>query len=110
MITGRLRTSLHSQFTTSEVGSRAYLKLHPDTAKNLGLTEGDLVSIESRRGRIDDLQLQLTEDIDPRVVWASDGWWVKDGNMNLLTDDLHTAFGHTPGFNSVLVSVTKSTT
>jgi hypothetical protein len=27
--------------------------------------------------------------------------------QQILTDDRHTAFGHTPGFNSVLVRVSK---
>jgi anaerobic selenocysteine-containing dehydrogenase len=52
--------------------------------------------------------LEITEDLDPRLVWSSDGWWSDDGNINLLTDDKHTAFGNTPGFNSVLVRVRKS--
>ncbi len=87
---------------------RAFLRMHPDTARSLGLTEGQLVDIESRRGRVEGVVLHLTEDIDPRVVWASDGWWMRDGNMNMLTEDRHTAFGHTPGFNSVLVRVVPS--
>jgi len=52
--------------------------------------------------------LLLTDDIDPRVVWTSDGWWLHDGNMNIFTQDRHTAFGHTPGFNSVLVRIVES--
>jgi anaerobic selenocysteine-containing dehydrogenase len=87
---------------------RAYLRIHPQTAENLGLMDGDRIDVESRRGVVHNLKLILTSDIDPRVVWSSDGWWQDDGNINLLTDDRHTAFGHTPGFNSVLVRVKKA--
>ncbi|MDF1538598.1 MAG: molybdopterin-dependent oxidoreductase [Candidatus Thorarchaeota archaeon] len=87
---------------------RMYLRMHPSTAHQLGLNEGDRIDIESRRGFVEGVRLELTQDIDPRIVWSSDGWWAEDGNINLLTEDNHTAFGHTPGFNSVLVRVKKS--
>jgi len=92
----------------TESKNRAFVRMHPDTAKHLGLRHGQLVDIQSRHGVVRAVELQLTDDIDPRVVWASDGWWLRDGNMNLLTQDRHTAFGHTPGFNSVLVRVVES--
>ncbi|MFW9847887.1 MAG: molybdopterin-dependent oxidoreductase [Candidatus Thorarchaeota archaeon] len=87
--------------------NRMFLLMHPETANQLGLVDRDRIDIESKHGRIENATLHITEDIDPRVVWSSDGWWVDDGNINNLTDDKHTAFGHTPGFNSVLVRVSK---
>jgi len=89
--------------------NRALLRMHPETAKKFELQEGERVCIESVRGKVDGMLLELSEDLDPRIVWSSDGWWTSDGNINMLTDDKHTAFGHTPGFNSVLVKVAKST-
>ncbi len=89
---------------------RAFLNMHPQKAKELGLKEGDRVDVESKRGVVKNMKLALTSDIDPRVVWSSDGWWDEDGNVNLLTKDSHTAFGHTPGFNSVLVRVKPTKT
>ncbi|MGY5870779.1 MAG: molybdopterin-dependent oxidoreductase [Candidatus Thorarchaeota archaeon] len=86
---------------------RAFLRMHPDAARNLNLLDGDRVTIESVRGYVENVRLELNEDLDPRVVWSSDGWWQEDGNINLLTDDKHTDFGSTPGFNSVLVRVFK---
>ena len=86
---------------------RVFLRMHPNTASGLDLENGDRVSVESVRGKVENVLLELTEDIDPRIVWSSDGWWQNDGNINLLTDDKHTPFGSTPGFNSVLVRVFK---
>ncbi|MFW9974750.1 MAG: molybdopterin-dependent oxidoreductase [Candidatus Thorarchaeota archaeon] len=97
--------------TKKEAGkNRAFLRMHPQKAEEFGLRNGDRVDVESKRGVVKNMELILTEDIDPRVVWSSDGWWNEDGNVNHLTDDKHTAFGHTPGFNSVLVRVKKTTT
>jgi anaerobic selenocysteine-containing dehydrogenase len=84
---------------------RTFLRIHPATATNLGLANGDRITVESRRGMVTGIILEVTEEIDPRLVWSSDGWWNRDGNINVLTDDKHTAYGHTPGFNSVLVKV-----
>ncbi len=86
----------------------AFLRMHPETATGHSLANGDRVTVESRRGKINGIRLEVTEEIDPRIVWSSDGWWDRDGNINVLTDDKHTAFGHTPGFNSVLVKVYRT--
>ncbi|MFW9811907.1 MAG: molybdopterin-dependent oxidoreductase [Candidatus Thorarchaeota archaeon] len=95
--------------TKGEAGkNRVFIRMHPRTANELGLRSGDRVNVESKRGTVSNVRLELTEDIDPRIVWSSDGWWDEDGNINYLTDDKHTAFGSTPGFNSVLVRVRPS--
>ena len=71
--------------------------LHPDTAAGLGIAEGDLVYIESRRGRIRQ-KATLDSGIDPRVVSVGYGWWFPEAgedamfgwdeaNLNILTDD-----------------------
>ncbi|MBY8997957.1 MAG: 4Fe-4S binding protein, partial [Candidatus Thorarchaeota archaeon] len=95
--------------TKKEAGMhRAFLRMHPQAAESIGLNDGDRVDVESKRGSVKKMKLVLTSDIDQRVVWSSDGWWQDDGNINLLTEDCHSAFGHTPGFNSVLVRVKKT--
>ena len=80
---------------------RTFLQMHPTKAEELGLEEGERVNVESKRGIVKNVRLELTTDIDPRIVWSSDGWWEADGNVNNLTDDKHTAFGNTPGFNGL---------
>ena len=72
------------------------VEIHPETAKNFGIKDGDWVYIETKRGRIKQ-RAMLTEGIDPRVVAPSYGWWFpeqgveslhgwKESNINILTD------------------------
>jgi anaerobic selenocysteine-containing dehydrogenase len=71
--------------------------LHPQTAAQLGIHDGDWVHIETRRGRIRQ-KAKLTTDLDPRVVGVDYGWWYPEkgpsalfgwaeANVNVLTDD-----------------------
>jgi anaerobic selenocysteine-containing dehydrogenase len=71
--------------------------IHPDTARNLGIEEGDWVSIETKRGRIRQ-KANLSPGVDPRVVVADYAWWFpekdeigcfafRDSNYNVLTND-----------------------
>jgi anaerobic selenocysteine-containing dehydrogenase len=75
------------------------MQIHPDTAAELGIQQGDWVWIESPRGRIQQ-KCQLFEGIDPRVVHAQHGWWFPEeegaepslhgvwrSNVNVLTND-----------------------
>lgn len=69
--------------------------LNPNTAKQLGLTEGDWVLIETHKGRIKQ-KLCLDPNLDERLVFASFGWWFperkdnlfayEESNINVLTD------------------------
>ncbi len=75
------------------------VQIHPDTAKRLGIADGDWVWIESPRGRVRQ-RCSLFEGIDPRVVHGEHGWWfpelpgeepwlhgVWESNINVLTAD-----------------------
>jgi anaerobic selenocysteine-containing dehydrogenase len=48
--------------------------LHPDTAKKLGLGEGEWVKVESAHGSIR-MRLALSDEVDPRMADADHGWW-----------------------------------
>jgi anaerobic selenocysteine-containing dehydrogenase len=71
--------------------------IHPETAKRLGIVEGDMAFIENKRGRIKQ-KATLSEGIDPRVVSVDCAWWFPEkgishmygwdeANINILTDD-----------------------
>ena len=54
-----------------------YIEIHPDTAKEAGIAEGDLVWLETPqvRGERIKLKTRLTTDVHLRVVHAPHGWW-----------------------------------
>jgi len=73
------------------------VEINPETARGLGIADGDMVYIETKRGRIKQ-RAMLTEGIDPRVVTPSLNWWFPEqeaetlhgwaeSNFNILTDD-----------------------
>ena len=80
--------------------------LHPETAGQRGIADGDMIYIETKRGRIKQ-KAALNGDIDPRVIVADYGWWFPEkgaselygwaeANINVLTDD-QPPYGHEVG-------------
>ncbi|MGB2854831.1 MAG: molybdopterin-dependent oxidoreductase, partial [Dehalococcoidia bacterium] len=59
-------------------------EIHPSTAADYGIGEGDIVLVESPRASIR-CQARLTEDIRPQVVQLYHGF--EEANANLLTDN-----------------------
>jgi thiosulfate reductase/polysulfide reductase chain A len=75
------------------------VSLHPDTAKELQLAEGDWVKLETPAGSIR-MRLHLSNAVDRRMADADHGWWfperreaepelfgVFDSNVNVLCPD-----------------------
>ena len=73
------------------------LLIHPDTAFQTGIKEGDWVAVETQRGSIRQ-KAKLDHEIDPRTIVLSFGWWFperkdlelcgwKESNLNVLTDN-----------------------
>ncbi|ABW66123.1 molybdopterin-containing oxidoreductase family protein [Desulfosudis oleivorans] len=68
------------------------LQIHPDTAADLGVSEGEWVYLATPRAKVE-IKIRLFADIDPRVVHAPHGFWygVADGwrrlNINMVTND-----------------------
>jgi anaerobic selenocysteine-containing dehydrogenase len=75
------------------------VQIHPDTAKKLGIKEGEWVWIETPRGRVRQKAV-LFKGMAPNIVQAEHGWWlpelpgeepwlhgVWDVSINVLTDD-----------------------
>ncbi len=71
------------------------VEIHPETAKKVGIKEGEWIYIETKKGRIKQ-KLSLNPDLDPRVVFAAFGWWFPEepgdmyqfrkSNINVLTE------------------------
>jgi len=97
---GRLSCYFHSQYRQipwlREIQPYPLVQIHPDTAGELGIKDGDWVWIETLRGRIKQ-KAKLFAGIDPRVVIAQASWWypempapehgIFESNTNVLTSD-----------------------
>jgi anaerobic selenocysteine-containing dehydrogenase len=72
------------------------MEIHPKTAEELGIKNGDWVFIETRMGKIK-TRAKLTLGIHPKVIEAQDKWWIPETPgpdhmvsevcSNILTDD-----------------------
>jgi anaerobic selenocysteine-containing dehydrogenase len=81
------------------------VEINTDTAKKLGIADGDMVRVASPKGSIR-LKALTNRDIDPRVVSIQHGW--DEANVNLLTDgDVRDPVSAYPGFRSVMCRVEK---
>jgi len=83
--------------TLREMHPEPIVNIHPETADELGIKEGDWVYIETKRGRIRQ-KAYLTTGIDPKVIGVDYAWWFPEqgasglygwaeSNINILTDD-----------------------
>ncbi len=100
---GRIDRYYHSEWRQVESLRKEYphacMQIHPQTAGELDIKEGDWVWIETPRGRIRQ-KAKLFDKIDPKVVHAEHGWWLPElpgeepwlhgtweWNVNVLTDE-----------------------
>ena len=100
---GKIRPFYHSEFRQIRSARKKHpdplVQLHPDTARELGITGGDWVVIETPVGSIRQRAL-LDTGIHPRVVHAEHGWWFPEdpapepslygvwkSNINAVLDD-----------------------
>jgi len=70
-------------------------QLNPKTAKNMGITKGDWMWIETKLGRAR-FKCQYSNEMDTRIVTGEHGWWFPEddsieslfvSNINALVDD-----------------------
>ncbi len=117
VLTTGIRSPLyfHSQYRQierlRELHPDPLIRINPETAEKLGISEGDWVYIETPRGKCKQ-KAQLTLGIDPRVVMAEHDWWFPekpaeepslhgafDSNINMVTRSdppYDPGFGSTP--------------
>jgi anaerobic selenocysteine-containing dehydrogenase len=87
-----------------------YLEIHPETAKKLGIQDGQWVVIESPRGKVRQ-RAKIFEGVDPRVLGAQHAWWYpekkaagkgwNESNINVLTDNAYASCDPAMGATSV---------
>lgn len=88
-----------------------WVEIDPEKAKELGISEGDMVIVESPRGSIE-VRAKLHEGIDPRVVELTHGWgqaYAHGALDNLITPDVDTCpISGATGNRSFLCRVRKA--
>ena len=100
---GRFQPYFHSEHRQVESVRRRHpepcVQIHPETAKSLGIENGDWIWIETPRGRIRQ-KCTYFDGIHQKVIHCQHGWWfpelpgeepwlagVWESNVNVLTDD-----------------------
>jgi anaerobic selenocysteine-containing dehydrogenase len=79
-------------------------EIHPDLASRYGIRDGDIMIIETRRGKLE-IKAGVTEDISPHIVSIPHGW---EPNVNVLTSEKpeDPVFGF-PGLKTILGRVKR---
>lgn len=99
----------HSRYrnlpTLRRIAPEPLVEIHEAKARALGITDGETVIVESKRGRIE-LKAKLSAEIHPDVIAIPHGW--EEANVNLLTDNesLDPVTGYPP-YRSLLARVIK---
>lgn len=112
LCTGRVIEHWHSGTMTRRVPQlsrampAAYAELNPDDARELGITNGQTVVLETRRGRI-----ELPAWVDGRAKPARGSVFVpffdERVQINLLTLDAHDPYSKQPDYKKCAVKVSK---
>lgn len=88
LITGaRMQEYTHSQLRNvvelRQLAPEPFMEIHPATARKYGITDGEMVVVETKKGSIR-IKANVTQDIAPQVVSIPHGW--ARANVNILTD------------------------
>ena len=86
-----------------------FLEMHPKDAKNLNLSQGEMVEVKSRRGSAR-FPVLITEAIAPSVLFAPMHWgalWADNAEANNLTHPEVDPYSFQPELKACAVQVTK---
>jgi Anaerobic dehydrogenases, typically selenocysteine-containing len=80
------------------------LQIHPTTAQERGIQQGDMVVVETLRGTFQHLA-ELTEDIHPQVVSGVFGWWLPEREAperGSLETNVNAALSYDPPYDPIV--------
>ncbi|GGA87748.1 nitrate reductase [Puia dinghuensis] len=116
LTTGRIRDQWHTMTKTGKVNKlkqhipQAFLEIHPDNARELGIAEGDIIVARSRRGDVR-VPARITDGIKKGTVFLPMHWGKILGNdlnrTNNVTNKLLDPVSKEPDFKFCAVSVEK---
>lgn len=88
-----------------EIHTKDVLWIHPDDAKINGIANGDLVCVESPRGKVD-IEAFVTENVKQGVL--STTFHFPEIMVNIITSDVHDSEALCPEYKVVSVRIRKS--
>ncbi|MDO7885547.1 nitrate reductase [Hymenobacter cheonanensis] len=116
LTTGRIRDQWHTMTKTGKVSKlnqhspQAFVELHPHDAAALGVAEGDLVTVQSRRGEVR-VAARLSAGIRPGMVFLPMHWGKQLGSdlnrANNVTAGALDPVSKEPDFKFCAVQVAK---
>jgi len=81
------------------------LMIHPDDAKKNLISEGDMVCVESPRGKVD-IKARITDEVKPGIL--STTFHFPEVLLNIITSDEHDSEAMCPEYKVVAVNIRKS--
>jgi predicted molibdopterin-dependent oxidoreductase YjgC len=109
--TGRIRFHYHTGTMSrrsrglSHIAPEERIEMHPRDAKALGIQEGDVVQVVSRRGRIS-ARVRITDRSAAGMVFCT--FHFRESPINLLTNDALDPVGKIPEYKVCAVRIEKA--
>lgn len=110
--TGRTVEHWHTRTKTGKVpilehlSPNAWVEMNPRDARALRLTARDRVDVVSRRGRVRDVELRLTETIAPGQVFVP--FHYAEANVNQATQNVFDPISREPNYKQSAVRVERT--
>ena len=81
-----------------------YIEIHPQDADELNIHNGDVIEVESRRGKLSG-KAKVTDSVSPKMIFLP--FHFAESSANLLTCAVVDDVSETPGFKISAVSVNR---
>jgi formate dehydrogenase major subunit len=88
-----------------EILKEDVLLIHPDDAKENGISQGDMVCVESPRGKVD-IRAEITDEMKPGIL--SSTFHFPEIMLNIITSDEHCTESMCPEYKVVSCKIRKS--
>lgn len=113
LTTGRLHAHYHTCTMTRNSPSldreirECFLEMNPEDAEEMGITDGDMVKIESRRGSIS-TKVKLTPSVSRKLIFMP--FHFLESRANILTNPIFDPIAKIPEFKVCSVKIEKMET
>jgi anaerobic selenocysteine-containing dehydrogenase len=110
--TGRTVEHWHTRTKTAKapilerLSPHAWCEMNPRDARALGLKPQDRVTVVSRRGKVEDIELRMTETVAPGQVFVP--FHYAEANANQLTQSAYDPISREPNFKQSAVRIERA--